>query len=73
MFIGSRGKRHGGEQRVRGRARRGRAGVREHAGGLPGLPKSVSGRSVGGTDFGVWGHGIPRLKPSGKESLYKSR
>ena len=38
----------GGGQRVRGRARRGRAGVREHAGGIPGLPKSVSGRSVGG-------------------------
>ena len=31
-----------------GEARRGRAWVREHAGGVPGLPKkSVSGRSVG--------------------------
>ena len=23
--------------------------------------------------IGLWGHRIPRLKPSGKESLYKSR
>ena len=32
--------RRGGGQRVRGRARRGRAGVREQAGGIPGYPKT---------------------------------